>query len=335
MKKLFCLLLALAVCLGLTACGKSEAVKNAESLIAQISEDPLENREAVEAAEKAWEALTEKEQGKVENAEILLNAREELEQERAETLQWLEGDWINLYSLLNGYMYNEAEPTLNTEVALSVNGDNAVYNEKEVNWRCTDGGILLGNMSNVVKPVQKGDITVLVTEGAETLSYIKQEDADKLFVQVELTSDNISDYMEIINVPCKVMDNFGEVLGEGESYWFASKVYDDGLIYFDSHELHIEYFREYYPGREPSRTETTQLYGGPNGYSSTNGQINWTTADKLTLGRVTGTVCYVRAEYAQMVLENDMRSVEVFGISRSSRSFYSMTIPQDLAACYY
>lgn len=335
MKKLFCLLLALILCLSLCACGKSEAVKNAESLIAQISEDPLENRDAVEAAEKAWEALTEKEQGKVKNAEILLAAMDVMEQERQETLQWLEGDWVSLYSLLNGFVYNEAQPTLNREVVLSVDGDNVLFNGKETEWKCMDGGIRLGNMTNLVKPVQHSDITVLVTEGAETMSYVRLEDVDKLFVQVTLTPDNISDYVQIINVPCKVVDNFGTVLGEGSSYWFASKVYDEGLIYFDSHELHLEYFREYYPGREPSRTETTQLYGGPNGYSSTNGQINWVTADKLTLGRVTGTVLYVRAEYAQMVLKNEMRSVEVFGISRSSRSFYSMTVPQNLEACYY
>lgn len=335
MKKLVCLLLVLAMCLSFCACGKSEAVKNMEAQIAEISEDPLQSREAVEAAVEAWGLLTEKEQGKVENAEILLNAQEKLEQERQETFQWLEGDWVNLYNLLNGYVYNEIEPTLNKEVVLSVEMDGAVFNEREVEWKCVDGGIRLGGMTNVVKPVQNGDITILVTEGAESMSYIKLEEVDKLFVHVELTSENIFDYMEIINVPCKVVDNFGEVLGEGESYWFASKVYDDGLIYFDSHELHIEYFKQYRPGRDPSRSETSQLYGGPNGYSSTNGQINWTTADMLSIGRVIGTVCFVRAEYAEMILQNDMRSVEVFGISKGSRSFYSMTVPKNLEPCYY
>lgn len=335
MKKLVCLLLVLAMGLSFCACGKSEGVKNTEALIAEISEDPLQNREAVEAAVAAWELLTEKEQGKVDNAEILLDAQSKLEQERQETFRWLEGDWINLYTLLNGYVYNEAEAVLNKEVVLSVQMDGAVFNQREVEWKCVDGGIRLGGMTNVVKPVQNGDITVLVTEGAETMSYIKLEDADKLFVHVELTSENIFDYLEIINVPCKVIDNFGEVLGEGENYWFASKVYDDGLIYFDSHELHIEYFRQTRPGRDPSRSETTQLYGGPNGYSSTNGQINWITADMLSIGRVTGTVCFVRAEYAEMVLQNEMRSVEVFGISKGSRSFYSMTVPNNLEACYY
>lgn len=335
MKKLLYVLLVLTMCVGLCACGKSEAVKNVESLIAEISEDPLQSRDAVEAASEAWGLLTEKEQGKVENAEILLFAQGELERERQETFQWLQGEWVNLYSLLNGYVYNETEATLNKEVVLSVDMDGAVLNDREADWKCVDGGIRLGNITNLVTPVQYGDITVLVTEGAQSMSYIKLEDVDKLFVQVELTKDNIGDYMEIINVPCKVIDNFGEELGAGESYWFASKVYDDGLIYFDSHELHIEYFKEYRPGREPSRSETTQLYGGPSGYSTTNGQINWTTADQFTIGRVTGTVCYVRAEYAQMVLENDMRSVEVFGISRGSRSFYSLTVPQNLEICCY
>lgn len=335
MKRVVCLLLVLVMCLGMCACGKSEAVKNVETLIAEISEDPLQSREAVEAAAEAWALLTEKEQGKVENADVLMNAQEKLEQERNETFQWLEGDWVNLYSLLNGYVYNTVEPTLNMEVDLSVQKDSAVFNDKEVEWKCVDGGIRLGGMTNVVMPVQKSDITILVTENASSMSYIKAADVDKLFVQVELTADNILDYVEIIDVPCKIVDNFGEVLGEGYNYWFASKVYDDGLIYFDSHELHIEYFKERRPGQTPSSTETTQLYGGPNGYSTTNGVINWVTADKLSFGRVTGTICFVRAEYAEMVLENNMRSVEVFGISRGSRSFYGKTVPQDLEACYY
>lgn len=335
MKKLLCLLLVLAMCLSFCACGKSDAVKNVEAQIAGISEDPLQSREAVEAALEAWGLLTEKEQGKVENAQILLDAQEKMEQERQETFRWLEGEWVNLYSLLNGYVYNEVEPVLNTEVVLSVEMDSAVFNDRDVEWKCVDGGIRLGGMTNPVRPVQHGDITILVTEGAESMSYIKLEDVDKLFVHVELTADNISDYVEIVNVPCKVVDNFGEVLGEGESYWFVSKVYDDGLIYFDSHELHIEYFKQYRPGRDPSRSETSTLYGGPNGYSSTNGKINWITADMMSIGRVTGTVCYVRAEYAEMVLENDMRSVEVFGISKGSRSFYSMTVPNNLQVCYY
>lgn len=335
MRKLICLLLLLVMCVSLCACGKSESVKNAEALIAEIGEDPLQNRDAVQTALDAWGLLTEKEQGKVENAETLLMAQKKLEQERQETFQWLEGDWVQLYNLLNGYVYNEVEPTLNTDVVLSVEMDSAVHNKKEVEWKCVNGGIHLGNLTNLIKPVQYGDITVLVTEGAESLSYIKLEDVDKLFVHVELTPDNISDYMEIINVPCKVVDSFGEVLGEGESYWFASKVYDDGLIYFDSHELHIEYYKQYPYSRNSSRSETSQLYGGPNGYSTTNGQINWTTADMLSIGRVTGTVYFVRSEYAEMVLENDMRSVEVFGISKSSRSFYSRTVPKDLESCYY
>lgn len=335
MKKLLCLLLVLAMCLSLCSCGKSEAVKNAQTLISQISEDPLQSREAVETALEAWELLTQKEQGKVENAQILMNAQEKKAQERQEVFRWLEGDWVNLYSLLNGYVYNEVEPTMNKEVVLSVEKDGAVFNNREVEWKCVDGGIRLGGMSNPVKPVQHGDITVLVTEGAESMSYIKLEDVDKLFVHVELTPENIFDYVQIINVPCKVVDNFGEVLGEGESYWFASKVYDEGLIYFDSHELHVEYFKQYRPGRKPSRNETSQLYGGPNGYSSTNGKINWVTADMLSMGRIIGTVCFVRAEYAKMVLENEMRSVEVLGISRSSRSLYSMTVPQNLEDCYY
>ena len=68
MKRVVCLLLVLVMCLGMCACGKSEAVKNVEALIAEISEDPLQSREAVEAAAEAWALLTDVEEAAVEHA---------------------------------------------------------------------------------------------------------------------------------------------------------------------------------------------------------------------------------------------------------------------------
>lgn len=331
MKKRIVLLLAFVMALALCGCGKSQAVKDTEALITAI-ETAESQTNAIAEAYAAYTALTKEEQGKVKNLDLLITARDA---QRQETLTWLEGDWVSLGSLLNGFVYNAQTPTLNTEVVLSIHGDEVTHNGQPSSWERAEGGIKLGKMTNLVSVSEVGGVKVLITEGVSSLSYIKAEDVEKVFVLVELTPENISDYMEIINVPCKAVDEFGEVLGEGESYWFASKVYDQGLIYFDSHDLHIEYFQHYREGRDPWTRTTTQLYGGTSSLSRTNGEVNWTHAEEFTLGRVTGTVCYVRAEFAEMVLEDNMRSVKVFGQGHSSRSFYSRVVPQDLEACYF
>lgn len=76
------LLLGLALLFSLAACGKSEYVKNAEALIAAIGEVSVESEEAIEAAEKAYDALTDEDKAKVENAPALPLARAALEKAR-------------------------------------------------------------------------------------------------------------------------------------------------------------------------------------------------------------------------------------------------------------
>lgn len=74
------LLLCLAMAVSLVGCGKSEYVKNAEALINAIGEVTADSEEAILAAEKAFDALTAEDQAKVENAALLPQAREALEQ---------------------------------------------------------------------------------------------------------------------------------------------------------------------------------------------------------------------------------------------------------------
>ena len=73
------LLLCLVMAFSLTGCGKSEYVKNAESLIDAIGEVTADSEEAVLAAEKAYDALTAEDQAKVDNAALLPQAREALD----------------------------------------------------------------------------------------------------------------------------------------------------------------------------------------------------------------------------------------------------------------
>ena len=73
MKRIAAALLALLLALQLTACGE---VKKTEALIDAIGEVGPESREAIDAAQRAYDALDERQQAKVSNAGALAAAQE-------------------------------------------------------------------------------------------------------------------------------------------------------------------------------------------------------------------------------------------------------------------
>ena len=68
MRKIIALLLFLCLCVSLSACGKSEAVKNVENAISSIGEVTLDSEELIKNAEKLYGILTDEE--KTEIAEL-------------------------------------------------------------------------------------------------------------------------------------------------------------------------------------------------------------------------------------------------------------------------
>lgn len=83
MRKTVCLVLALAMCLSLCACGNSQAVKDVEAQISAIGEISPDSGEAVSAAREAYNALTKKEQASVENYKRLKDAEAALKELRS------------------------------------------------------------------------------------------------------------------------------------------------------------------------------------------------------------------------------------------------------------
>lgn len=83
MRKTVCLVLALAMCLSLCACGSSQAVKDVEAQISAIGEVSPDSGEAVSAARDAYNALTKKEQASVENYKQLKDAEAVLKELRS------------------------------------------------------------------------------------------------------------------------------------------------------------------------------------------------------------------------------------------------------------
>ena len=75
MKKFIALLLAVLISLSLCACGKSEAAKTMDEMIANIGEVTLESEDAIVAAETMYAALTDEQKGELENYALLVSAR--------------------------------------------------------------------------------------------------------------------------------------------------------------------------------------------------------------------------------------------------------------------
>lgn len=76
MKKIIALLLAMTMCLSLCGCGKSKAATECENLINAIGEVSIESKDAIEAAGKAYAALTSDEKDSISaSATILSDAR--------------------------------------------------------------------------------------------------------------------------------------------------------------------------------------------------------------------------------------------------------------------
>lgn len=73
MKKTISLLLALVLCLSLCACGKSQAAKECEKLITAIGDVSIDSKDAIEAAERAYSALTADEKDSISASAAIMN----------------------------------------------------------------------------------------------------------------------------------------------------------------------------------------------------------------------------------------------------------------------
>ena len=80
MKRITAFLLALCLCLGLCACGKSEAAQKVDDQITAIGQVTLDSEAAILEAENAAAALTEEERAELENLELLSQLRKDYEQ---------------------------------------------------------------------------------------------------------------------------------------------------------------------------------------------------------------------------------------------------------------
>ena len=79
MKRITAVILALVMCLSLSACGQTDAAKAAQKAISQIGTVTESSESAITDAENLFNHLTEEEKSSVKNSEQLVNARKTYE----------------------------------------------------------------------------------------------------------------------------------------------------------------------------------------------------------------------------------------------------------------
>ena len=144
MKKAISLLLALILCLSLTACGKSEAVKNVEAMIDALTEATENLGEEIIAVKDAYDDLSYEEQKKVKNYDDFNAIRDSYYE------QVLVGQWYPLS--LNLY---EPEHIFAPRYHITLNADmsftNFAYDSgNEVGqWEVKEGNLILHGINGL------------------------------------------------------------------------------------------------------------------------------------------------------------------------------------------
>lgn len=283
MKKIIALLLVLAMCFSLCACGKSEAVKNVEGLIEAIGEVTTESENAIIAAEEAYNALPEDEKEKVENYAVLTTAKDGLEILLFEQLEKsLVGEWVLLAD--------------GDTVILTLNEDGTTLIEgMEFEWKLEqdkscirlDGAIGLKFDINYIFEYIMIDNRELAGVMVRKADY--KELSEKYITAVELTKENIHDYIGEPIYLGQAKDEWGDDMNDAV-YCFASKAYENGLIYLGvSDDFAVE----------------NGVYFGLGRHSGLFGAFFVSGNERIEIGRVKGNVCFISSELVESVEYSD------------------------------
>ena len=234
-------MLTIFICCILCGCGKSEAVKNVEALIDGISEVTLESEESIKTAEEAYNALTDKEKAKVENADQLVSKREELdacvakaeeekkqkeEDERKEKLAPFLGTWVPLYQEAFKDYYDKSwgNDLWSINLTITENNDNVTpETDNTITYVSSAAGMSTFELiedQGIEKLVSPYDVGVYVRKDEYETA------RDKMFVHINLDQDNISDYIgELVEIG-KFLDEWGDETNTS-AYTFSSPAYSN------------------------------------------------------------------------------------------------------------
>ena len=313
MKKAIVLVLALVLCLTLTACsGKSEAVKAGEEKITALGDITAQSGEVIQALDQAYNALSEEEKAKVENAQLLLDAVQKYYG------SFLAGEWCSPY--VNYWDLSKAME----ESALIVNADGTLeLDGTKGTWTATEGVL-----TTSVGPLYFGeDEQGLYLAYSEDDTYrmrpreaMEQWVSDHLLV-VDLSQTDVSQVCDFYIQDCQELNDWNEPTGNVNTIvMLGSKLIDDGWRFYSMSpdtaiEVLIPAYTETFTwgggqssnNRQEARTETAYGIGNfvaqVGGVYTYNGDTTETTsdltADQLSFGRAKGKLFFVKQDLVQ------------------------------------
>ena len=130
---------------------------------------------------------------------------------------------------------------------------------------------------------------VIVEAETKKTEKMKEEagDIEDYLVTVELTSENINDYFELIDIPR--MNSFGEQVGDSIFQGLRSLQYEKGYIIYKIDPITVEYYCDGITSAVEGKLESLLSFGGVGG--------NWHVQHT---GRVVpGMVTYINKEYVE------------------------------------
>lgn len=313
MKKAIVLVLALVLCLTAAACsGKSEAVKAVEESIAALGDITAQSGEAIQALDQAYNALSEEEKAKVENAQVLLDAVQKYYG------ALLAGEWCPPY--VNYWDLNKAVE----ESAVLVNADGTLeLDGTKETWTVTNG----------VLTTSKGPLYFGEDEQGLYLAY-SEDDTYRMrpreameqwvsdhFLEVDLSQTDVSQVCDFYIQDCQELNDWDEPTGNVNTIvMLGSKLSEEGWRFYSTSpdtaiEVLIPAYTETFTwgagqsnkNQQEARTETAYGIGSfvaqVGGVYTYNGETNTTTsdltADQLSFGRAKGKLYFVKQDLVQ------------------------------------
>jgi len=359
MRKALSLILALVLCLSLSACGKSEAVKNVEAMIDALGEITLESIDAIRSAEDAYNALTEDEQKKVDNYETLTQARDSY-YELALAGEWVRNH-INISDVASNY---EA-------ISIVLNSDMTGIHQEDGNnpltWSVVNSQLCLdmGHYQNTYNIIEENGIIYFhyyekempqenITWQSDS-DYLSVSDfhtyLDDIFLIVDLSSVELSEYFDFTVYEEDITDEWGDSLGAGyKSVLLKNKLYEQGWMFLDKKDDYaIEVLYPAYTVTVDYKNGNTEIINHEEGsytvdwytpytcywqtrdyldsYSTDSTATSSLTLDQLSFGRARGTFIFINSDYVVAVQKMDAEitnnrilTIEINGITQTAQN---------------
>lgn len=351
MKKAISLMLALVLCLSLCACGKSEAVKNVETLIKAIGEVSEESGEAITAAEAAYNALTdeEKEQvsgidmlsaAKVDYVEALIASIGEVTLDSEPAILTAEEAYNNLtdeekevvenYTVLtdakNQFDYIQFRASLvgewvtlfdDSTTLISLNDDGtAAIEDYKFTWELSPNKNVVKLDGVLALNLEVGHIFEFVTLDNPELSdmLIKKDNAEQLVeAYFTVVELNAENYSEYIGEAIYLGNEKNEWGEDVESvFCFVSTAAENGLIFVAANSDFIMEIEFY--SEAYGGTYTTTTYQDP----YTPSMLGLAPTLSISIARIKGTMTFISSEYVANVQYSEHGSSRIITLTDGS-----------------